>query len=121
MAKVTRNKARLRRHLHVRKKVNGSPERPRMNIFRSITEIYAQVIDDEAGVTLASASSIDRDLRKDLKGLNKSDQASKVGELVAKRCLDKGITAIVFDRGGYKYAGRVKALAESAREAGLKF
>ena len=115
--KESRNDVRLRRHLRVRKKISGTPERPRLNVFRSNTNIYAQVIDDVNGVTLASASSLDRKLEN---GGN-VEAATKVGEEVAKRALAKNIETVVFDRGGYIYHGRVKALAEAAREAGLKF
>lgn len=121
MAKKTRAEARDRRHESVRKFVAGTPDRPRLNVFRSLAEIYAQVIDDEAGQTLAAASTIDQELRKQLKGLKKTEQAKKVGQLVAKRALDKGIKQVVFDRGGFKYIGRVKALADGARESGLEF
>ncbi len=121
MAKTTRAEARDRRHESVRKHLEGTPERPRLNIFRSLAEIYAQVIDDEAGQTLASASSVDHELRTQIKGLKKTEQAKKVGQLVAKRALDKGIKMVVFDRGGFKYIGRVKALADGAREGGLEF
>ena len=92
-----------------------------MNVFRSLNHIYAQVINDEEGRTLVAASSIDRELRGKLEGLNKTERARKVGELVAKRALAAGITKVVFDRGGYRYHGRVKALAEAAREGGLVF
>ncbi len=121
MAEKNRRIARLRRHRRVRKKVSGTPERPRLNVFRSLNHIYAQVIDDVAGVTLVSASTIDRELRPQMKGLTKTEQARLVGEAVAKRALAQGITRVVFDRGGYKYIGRVKALAEGAREGGLEF
>ncbi len=118
---VNRNQARARRHKHIRQRVSGTPQRPRLNVFRSLNHIYAQVIDDRAGVTLASASSVDRDLRDQVAGLKKTEQARVVGKAVAERALAKGIEQIVFDRGGYKYHGRVKALAEAAREAGLDF
>jgi large subunit ribosomal protein L18 len=121
MTKKTRAEARERRHQSVRKTVEGSPARPRLNVFRSLAEIYAQVIDDEAGQTLAAASTVDHELREQVKGLKKTEQARKVGQLVAKRALDKGIKQVVFDRGGFKYIGRVKALADGAREAGLDF
>ncbi len=121
MAKLSRSEARLRRHARVRKTVAGTLDRPRLCVFRSLAEIYAQVIDDKAGVTLASASSIDHELRAQLQGLPKNEQAKKVGELVAKRALDKGITQVVFDRGGFQYIGRVKTLADAARQAGLEF
>lgn len=118
---INRSQARLRRHAHVRKTVHGTPERPRLNVFRSLTHIYVQVIDDTTGNTLASASTIDRELRAQMAGLSKVEQAKVVGKAVAKRALSKGIQMVVFDRGGYKYHGRVKALAEAAREVGLDF
>ena len=121
MAAKSRNKARLRRHRRVRKKVSGTVQKPRLNVYRSLSEIYAQVIDDEAGHTLVSASSIDNELRKDLGGLTKREQAKKVGEMLAKRAIDRGVEQVIFDRGGFKYSGRVKALADGAREGGLKF
>jgi large subunit ribosomal protein L18 len=121
MAKMTRSEARLRRHARVRKHVSGTPARPRLCVFRSLAEIYAQVIDDEAGQTLATASTIDRELRDKVGKLTKTEQAALVGKLVAERALAKGVTEVVFDRGGYKFIGRVKTLADSAREAGLKF
>ena len=114
--------ARERRHRRVRKKVFGTPERPRLNVFRSHEHIYAQVIDDNTGHTLASASSIDQEVRSQVKkGMSKSERAVAVGRVVAQRALDAGIKQVVFDRGGYKYHGRVKALADAAREAGLDF
>jgi large subunit ribosomal protein L18 len=119
--KKSRSTARVRRHLRVRKKIAGTSERPRLNVFRSLSEIYVQVIDDAAGNTLIAASTIDREIKPELKGLTKTDQARKVGEVVAQRAKEKGIQEVVFDRGGYRYIGRVKALAEAAREGGLKF
>ncbi|MDW8070749.1 MAG: 50S ribosomal protein L18 [Anaerolineae bacterium] len=113
--------ARIRRHRRVRKKVVGTPERPRLNVFRSLKHIYAQVIDDSRGHTLVAASSIDPELRERLKGLTKTQQAAQVGRLLAERALRVGIRRVVFDRGGYKYHGRVKALAEASREGGLEF
>jgi large subunit ribosomal protein L18 len=121
MSKYSRSEARLRRHHRVRLTVAGTPARPRLCVFRSLSEIYAQVIDDEAGQTLVAASTVDHELRQQIKGLKKTEQAKKVGQLVAKRALDKGIKLVVFDRGGFKYIGRVKALADGAREAGLEF
>ena len=112
------NKARIKRHKRVRSKVSGTAECPRLNVFRSTNNIYAQLIDDVKGVTLASASSLDKEI--DVYGGNK-DAARKVGQLIAKRAADKGITEVVFDRGGYIFHGRVKELAEGAREGGLKF
>ncbi len=121
MANKNRSIARIRRHVRVRKHVAGTPERPRLNVFRSITEIYAQVIDDHSGHTLAAASSIDNELQKKMKGLNKTDQAKLVGQTVADRAKSKGVTSVIFDRGGFRYMGRVKALADGARENGLQF
>jgi large subunit ribosomal protein L18 len=111
--------ARVRRHLRLRKKVGGTAERPRLAVFRSLTHIYAQVIDDDAGRTLAAAS----DVEADLKGGSgtKTERAKRVGSLVATRAKDAGVTQVVFDRGGFQYHGRVKALADAAREAGLSF
>ena len=109
---------RLHRHKRVRGKVFGTPERPRLNVFRSETNIYAQVIDDTKGITLVSASSLEKNFECDG---TKTDAAKKVGEVLAERAKAKGIDAVVFDRGGYLYHGRVKALAEGAREGGLQF
>ena len=121
MAKKSRNLQRKRRHIRVRKKLSGTPERPRLNVYRSLIGIYAQVIDDKQGHTLVSASSIDKELRSKSEGKTKTEQAKLVGETIAERALAAGITTVVFDRGGFRYAGRVKALAEGAREKGLKF
>ena len=115
--KADKNEARLRRHRRVRGKISGTAERPRLDVFRSARHIYAQVIDDNAGVTLAAASTMDKGF-EDYGG--NIEAAKKVGEAIAKKCLDKGITEVVYDRGGFVYHGRVKALAEGAREAGLK-
>ena len=119
--KKTRSLARLRRHRRVRKHISGTPERPRLNVFRSLNDMYAQVIDDQAGHTLVSVSTIDGELRSKMKDLNKTEQAKEVGLAVAERAKAEGIESIVFDRGGYRYMGRVKALAEGAREGGLQF
>jgi large subunit ribosomal protein L18 len=119
--KKTRSVARVRRHRRIRKHIAGTPEKPRLNVFRSLTDIYAQVIDDEAGNTLVSASTIDNELRSKMKGLNKTEQAKLVGKAVSERAKEKGIETVVFDRGGYRYIGRVKALADGAREGGLQF
>lgn len=121
MARKIRSVSRRRRHTRVRKKISGTPDRPRLNVFRSLTSIYVQVIDDLKGETLVSASTIDQDLRKKMKGLNKSEQAKLVGQAIAERAKAQGVSSVVFDRGGYRYIGRVKALAEGAREAGLEF
>ena len=117
----TRAEARKRRHHRVRKNISGTSERPRLNVFRSLSEIYVQVINDEEGVTLVAASSIDRELRPNMKGKSKTDQAQIVGEAIAERSKAKGISTVVFDRGGFRYMGRVKALADSARKGGLDF
>jgi large subunit ribosomal protein L18 len=115
--------SRKRRHKRVRRRLSGTSERPRLNVFRSLTHIYVQVIDDTKGVTLAAASSLDSSLRKSKELEDKSpvEQAAVVGKLVAERAKEVGVTQVVFDRGGYKYHGRVKALAEASREAGLQF
>jgi large subunit ribosomal protein L18 len=120
MSKKSRE-ARIRRHRRVRAKISGTAQRPRLNVFRSLGQIYAQVIDDVAGHTLASASTIDRELRDQVDGKNKTEAAKMVGALVAKRAQAVGIKQVIFDRGGYRYHGRVKALADGAREAGLEF
>ncbi|MGI6264534.1 MAG: 50S ribosomal protein L18 [Acutalibacteraceae bacterium] len=118
VSKKDSNAARLHRHKRVRGKISGTADCPRLNVFRSLNHIYAQVIDDVAGVTLAAASSTEKDFGAS--GGNK-EGAKKVGELIAKRAAEKGIETVVFDRGGYEYHGRVKELAEGAREGGLKF
>lgn len=119
--KKSRSFARHRRHARVRKKIQGTPDTPRLNVFRSLVEIYAQLIDDKSGHTLVSASSVDHDLRTQMKGLKKTEQANLVGKSLAERAEDKGIRQVVFDRGGYRYIGRVKALADGARQSGLEF
>jgi len=121
MANKSRAIARARRHGRVRKNLSGSNDRPRLNVFRSLSGIYAQVIDDQAGRTLASASTVDRELREKMSGLKKAEQAKLVGQIVAERAKSKGIQTVVFDRGGYRYSGRIKALADGAREGGLQF
>ncbi|MDE5415775.1 MULTISPECIES: 50S ribosomal protein L18 [Alkalihalobacterium] len=119
ITKPDKNLARKKRHAHVRRTITGTPERPRLNVFRSSKHIYAQLIDDVNGVTLASASSLDKELNLE-NGGNK-EAAKAVGELVAKRAVENGHKTIVFDRGGYLYHGRVQVLADAAREAGLQF
>ncbi len=121
MGKQSRSTSRTQRHKRVRSRITGTPDRPRLNVFRSLSEIYVQVIDDEAGKTVASASTIDGKLRKDLEGMNKTEQARKVGQAIAVRAKAAGVQQVVFDRGGYRYIGRVKALADGAREGGLEF
>ncbi|RMF04052.1 MAG: 50S ribosomal protein L18 [Chloroflexi bacterium] len=115
--------ARKRRHARVRRRLSGTAERPRLNVFRSLNHIYAQVIDDVQGVTLASASTLDSKVQASgaLEGKSRIEQAAEIGKIVAERTLDAGIKEVVFDRGGYKYHGRIKALADASREAGLKF
>lgn len=115
------NVARQRRHRRIRARVAGTADRPRMNVYRSLNEIYVQVIDDTAGHTLASASSVDKQLTAALEGKSKKERAAVVGKAVAERALAAGVESVVFDRGGYRYHGRIKALADAAREAGLKF
>lgn len=121
MAKTRKVLSRERRHRRVRVQVQGTPERPRLNVYRSLQHIYAQVIDDTAGHTLVAASTVDAQIRTDATDRNKTDEAKLVGELLAKRALEKGIQQVVFDRGGFKYHGRIKALAEGARAGGLDF
>jgi large subunit ribosomal protein L18 len=117
----TRNDMRKRRQLRVRRKVSGSTNRPRLNVFRSLEHIYAQIIDDAQGRTLVSASTVDAALRNELASLSKVEQAKRVGAMLAQRAQAAGVKQVVFDRGGYRYHGRVKALAEASREAGLEF
>lgn len=119
--KITRKESIQRRHRRVRRKVSGTPERPRLSVFRSNKHIYAQIIDDTEHRTLVAASTKDADLRSDLTSASTCDASAKVGALVAQRAKDKGIEKVVFDRGGNLYHGRVKALADAAREAGLSF
>ncbi|RIK50672.1 MAG: 50S ribosomal protein L18, partial [Chloroflexi bacterium] len=115
MANKSRSLARERRHARVRKQVFGNPERPRLNVFKSLTGIYAQIIDDMDGNTLVSASTVDKELREKVKGMKKSEQAKAIGQAIAERAKNKGISSVVFDRGGFRYTGRVKALADGAR------
>ena len=121
MVKDERRVARHRRHVRVRAKVKGTTSGPRLCVFRSLSHIYAQVIDDSRGCTLASASTLDPDIKSVAVGKTKTAKSGLVGSLVAKRALSQGINQVAFDRGGYKYHGRVKALAEAARQEGLKF
>jgi large subunit ribosomal protein L18 len=121
MGKDTSREARKRRHLRVRAKVQGTADAPRLCVFRSLNHIYAQVIDDSRGHTLAAASTLDAEVKGASDGKNKTDIAELVGSLVAKRALDQGIKQVAFDRGGFRYHGRVKAVADSARKSGLKF
>jgi len=121
MANKNRSIARIRRHARVRKTLSGTTARPRLNVFKSLSGIYAQVIDDEKGVTLTSASTVDKDLREKVKDMKKIEQAKEIGKAIAERAKSKGISTVVFDRGGFRYVGRVKALADGAREGGLQF
>jgi len=116
-----RKKLRLVRHRRIRKKIFGTPERPRLAVYRSEKHIYAQIIDDTVGRTLVAASTVEKDIKERVKKTWNVAAAKEVGKIIAERALAKGITTVVFDRGGFKYHGRVKALADAAREAGLKF
>ncbi len=116
-----KEEARKARHFRVRKKVSGTAEKPRLNVFRSVKHIYVQVIDDFSGKTLTAASSVDKELKGKITTGGNIESAKTIGSLIAKRAQDKGISQVVFDRAGYQYHGRVKALAEAAREGGLKF
>lgn len=119
--KKDKNADRLARHARVRKKISGTTERPRLDVYRSNSHIYAQIIDDTNGTTLAAASTMEADIAKAVAEMTKTDAAKEVGKVVATRAIEKGIKTVVFDRGGYLYTGRVLALAEAAREAGLEF
>jgi len=121
LKRFDRNVLRLQRHARLRKTMAGTTARPRLSVFRSLNHIYAQIVDDTKGATLAAASTRDPELRDQVKGKKKADAGGLVGQLIARRALEKGIKQVVFDRGGYKYHGRVKALAEAARKAGLQF
>jgi large subunit ribosomal protein L18 len=121
ITKKSRNEARLKRHQRIRSRLQGTPERPRLCVFRSLKHIYAQVVDDSRGHTLAAASTLDPGLKGDLASLPKAEEAARVGTLVAERARAAGVTTVVFDRGGYLYHGRVRRLAEAAREGGLAF
>ena len=119
--KPSKNESRKIRHLRVRRKIQGTPERPRLNVYRSLNNIYTQIIDDINGTTLVAASSLDKEIRDNISNGGNKEAAKQVGKLIAARALEKGIDKVVFDRGGYIYHGRVKELSEGAREAGLKF
>ncbi len=119
--KANKNKVRVRKHVRVRKKISGTAACPRLDVFRSLSHIYAQIIDDEKGVTLVAASTLDKAVKDKIEFGGNVEAAKEVGKLVAQRAIEAGITQVVFDRGGYPYHGRVEALADSAREAGLKF
>ena len=121
ISKLDKNADRLQRHARVRKKVFGTSERPRFNVYRSLNHIYVQVIDDVKGVTLISASTMEKAVKEQIKDMNKTAAAKVVGMTAAKKALEAGVSEVVFDRGGYIYTGRVKSVADGAREAGLKF
>ena len=121
ITKIDKNSVRQRRHARVRKQVSGTAETPRLNVYRSLNHIYVQIIDDVKGVTLASASTMEKGIREQISGKTKPEAAKVVGLAVGERAKEKGIEAVVFDRGGYLYTGRVQAVADGAREAGLKF
>jgi large subunit ribosomal protein L18 len=121
MSRKSPHEARIARHYRVRRKVSGTAQRPRLSVFRSLNRVYVQVIDDQKGVTLAAASSTDEAVKSVAKGKTKTDEARAVGATIAKLAKERGVTEVVFDRGGYLYHGRVKAVAEAAREGGLKF
>jgi large subunit ribosomal protein L18 len=118
---ATPRAARVRRHIRLRKRVKGTAEKPRLAVYRSLSHIYVQVIDDVSRMTIASASDVEADLKSKSDGKKKSDVATMIGSLVAERAMAKGVSEVVFDRGGYPFHGRIKALAEAAREGGLKF
>jgi len=119
--KRTKREARIRRHRRIRKKVFGTPERPRLSVYGSLKHMYAQIIDDMKGHTLVAASTLDKEIRGEIKHGGNVEAAKRVGQLIAKRAVEKGIKKVVFDRGGFRYHGRIKALADAAREAGLEF
>ena len=121
VSKESRSKVRAKKHMRIRNRFSGTAERPRLAVFRSNNHVYAQVIDDVNGTTLVSASTLEKDIKAELKNTDDIEAATKVGDVVAKRALEKGIKAVVFDRGGYIYHGKVKALADASREAGLEF
>ena len=126
ISKIDKNAVRQRRHARVRKTITGTAETPRMNVYRSLNHIYVQIIDDrkgneKGGLTIASASTMDKAVKEQIAGLSKTEAAKVVGKVAAERALEKGVKTVVFDRGGYLYTGRVKAVADGAREAGLKF
>ena len=121
VSKKSRTEVRVKKHNRMRNHLAGTAQRPRLSVFRSNNHMYAQIIDDTVGNTLVSASTLDKDIKAELEKTNNVDAAAKLGTVIAKKALDKGISTVVFDRGGFIYAGKVKALAEAAREAGLDF
>jgi len=121
ISKIDKNSERIKRHKRIRNKISGTPERPRLSVFRSTKHIYAQIIDDVNGVTLVAASTMEKSIADAVKEMTKSEQAKYVGGELGRRAVEKGVTTVVFDRSGYLYMGRLEALAEGAREAGLQF
>lgn len=121
ITKIDKNSERIKRHKRIRNKISGTPERPRLSVFRSSKHIYAQIIDDVNGVTLVAASTVEKTIAEAIKDMTKSEQAKYVGGELGRRAVEKGVTTVVFDRSGYLYMGRLEALAEGAREAGLQF
>jgi len=121
ISKIDKNSVRQRRHDRVRKNISGTSERPRLNVYRSLNHIYAQVIDDVKGVTLVSASTMEKTVKEQIADMTKTDAAKVVGKVIGEKAIEAGIKEVVFDRGGYLYTGRVKAVADGAREAGLQF
>ena len=121
ITKIDKNSERIKRHKRIRNKISGTPERPRLSVFRSSKHIYAQIIDDVTGVTLVAASTVEKTIAEAIKDMTKSEQAKYVGGELGRRAVEKGVTTVVFDRSGYLYMGRLEALAEGAREAGLQF
>ena len=121
VSKESRSKVRVKKHMKIRNRFSGTAERPRLAVFRSNNHMYAQIIDDTVGNTLVAASTLDKDVKAELEKTNDVAAAAKLGTVIAKKALEKGITTVVFDRGGFVYQGKVKALAEAAREAGLEF
>ena len=121
VSKEVRSKVRVKKHMKIRNRFSGTPERPRLAVFRSNNHMYAQIIDDTVGNTLVAASTVEKDVKAELEHTNDVAAAAYLGTVIAKRALDKGIKTVVFDRGGFVYQGKIKALAEAAREAGLEF
>ena len=121
VSKESRQKVRVKKHLKMRNRFSGTPERPRLAVFRSNNHMYAQIIDDTVGNTLVAASTLDKDVKAELEKTNNVEAAAYLGKVIAKKALDKGITTVVFDRGGFIYQGKIAALADAAREAGLEF
>ena len=121
VSKESRSKVRAKKHMRLRSRLSGTAQKPRLAVFRSNNHMYAQIIDDTVGNTLVSASTLQKDVKAELEKTNNVDAAAKLGTVIAKKALDKGITTVVFDRGGFIYQGKIKALADAAREAGLEF